>query len=68
MKEKKKEVTENVTENKIIKNQNREKNQKGLNNFFNPKNKKAQIIVFSVLALFLALLIAIITISVLGII
>ncbi|MFV8475110.1 hypothetical protein [Mycoplasma sp. Z663] len=68
MEEKKNEVAENVTENKIIKNQNREKSQKGLNNFFNPKNKKAQIIVFSVLALFLAFLIAIITISVLGII
>ncbi|MFV8468512.1 hypothetical protein [Mycoplasma sp. VS42A] len=68
MEEKKNEVTENVTENKIIKNQNREKNQKGLSNFFNPKNKKAQIILFSALGIFLVFLIAIITISILGII
>ncbi|WLP85215.1 hypothetical protein [Mycoplasma seminis] len=65
------EVQETATSNsQIVKNNNRDRDgfKDKFLNFFNPKNKKAQILIFSILGALLAFLIVIITISVLGII
>ncbi|MHA3786250.1 hypothetical protein [Mycoplasma sp. Z1473D] len=63
-------VEETSQENPIVRNHSRDKSgfKEKISSFFDPKNKKAQILVFSALAIVLVLIASIITISILGII